>query len=214
MPVATRRMSERERQREEQTYNGIEDRVSKGVMMYPVFCTAKIPSEILDEFIDESYAGIIDTIGEDVSDPGASPCILQTTDLGSITHGSRKPMPDFESPFLNWTDKQVRDWATKESRLERSYIATRTFTIFDQNTINNKVCRVGYISVYKEDTDYRMLSEVFYADIMVRVPLEEAEICWEETLSGVDGVFDRNAIDEERAMVEKSRKELEQGKRK
>ncbi|EFQ97989.1 hypothetical protein MGYG_01025 [Nannizzia gypsea CBS 118893] len=208
MPVTTRRMSDRQRQEVDHTYNGIEDRVSECVTMYPVFCTAKIPSDILDEFIDESYAGIRDTIGEgDLPGYGMSPCILQTTDLDSITHGSRKPMPvDFESPFLNWTDEQVREWATKASRPGHPSFAHRTFTILDQNTIDNKVCRVGYISVNEEDDDYRMLSEVFYADIMARVPLEEAEICWDETLLGVgaDGVLD--PTEEARKMVEDSRK--------
>lgn len=42
------------------------------------------------------------------SESGCSPCILQTTDLDSITHGSRKPMPEFESPFLNMTDNEIR----------------------------------------------------------------------------------------------------------
>ena len=51
-----------------------------------------------------------------------------------------------------------------------------------------------------------MLSEVFYADIMVRVPLELAEISWDETLLSVgeNGVLD--PVDE-RAWAEKSRKE-------
>ncbi|KAM5434562.1 hypothetical protein MferCBS31731_006664 [Microsporum ferrugineum] len=196
MPVTTRKMNEKRRKKEEETYGTIEDRVCYGAIMYPVFCTAKIPSQVLDEFIDESYAGIVDITGED--NGGGSPCILQTTDLETITHGSRKPMPDFESPFLNWTDEQIRDWATKESKIERGYIASSTFTILDENTIDAKVCRVGYISINGiEKADYRMLSEVFYADLMVRVPLEMAEISWDETLSGIDGVYDRKAIEAE-----------------
>ncbi|DAA74243.1 TPA_exp: hypothetical protein A8136_3741 [Trichophyton benhamiae CBS 112371] len=177
MPVTTRRMSDRQHQEEDHTYNGIEDRVPECITMYPVFCTAKIPSDILDEFIDESYAGIRDVIGEgDLPAYGMAPCILQTTDLDSITHGSRKPMPvDFESPFLNWTDEQVREWATKALRPGHPSFAQRTFTILDQNTVDNKICRVGYISVFQEDEDYGMLSEVFYGDIMARVPLELAE---------------------------------------
>lgn len=46
MPVTTRRMSDRQRQEEDHTYNGIEDRVSECITMYPVFCTAKIPSDV------------------------------------------------------------------------------------------------------------------------------------------------------------------------
>ncbi|KAM5454257.1 hypothetical protein MaudCBS49596_002271 [Microsporum audouinii] len=185
MSVTTRRMSERQRQEEEHT---IVDQVSRGVMMYPVFCTAKIPSEILDEFIDESYMGIIDTIGDNVPDHGASPYILPITDLDSIAHGSRKPMlVDFESPFLHWTDEQVRDWVTKESRLECSFIALRTFTI---------------------------QSIIRYAGSNGKAPLQMVEVDWEETMSGVDGVYGWKAIEKENAMLQKRRKELEQEKRK
>ncbi|EFE37392.1 hypothetical protein TRV_07961 [Trichophyton verrucosum HKI 0517] len=201
-------MSDRQHQEEDHTYNDIEDRVSECITMYPVFCTAKIPSDILDESIDESYAVIRDVIGEGgLPAYGMAPCILQTTDLDSITHGSRKPMPvDFESPFLNWTDEQVREWATKALRPGHLSFAQRTFTILDQSTVDNKVCRVGYISVFEEDEDYGMLSEVFYADIMARVPVELAEIFWDETLLSVgeNGVLDPV---EERTWAEKSRKE-------
>ncbi|KAM5458142.1 hypothetical protein MaudCBS49596_000053 [Microsporum audouinii] len=211
MPVTTRKMSKRQRQ-EEQKYGKIDDLVANYAMMYPVFCTAKIPSEILNEFIDESYAGIIDLLAPDIVDPGASPCILQTTDLDSITHGSRKPMPDFESPFLNWTDKQVRDWATKEWKRQRECFAMRTFTILDQNSIDNKVCRVGYISVREEDADYRMFHEVFYADLRIRIALQEAEISWTETILRADEVYDRKVMEKEAADVEKRRQELQQSK--
>lgn len=46
MPVTTRRMSNRQRQEVDHTYNGIEDRVSECITMCPVFCTAKIPSGV------------------------------------------------------------------------------------------------------------------------------------------------------------------------
>ncbi|EEQ31658.1 uncharacterized protein MCYG_04477 [Microsporum canis CBS 113480] len=147
-------------------------------------CSVLENLEILDEFIDESYTGIIDTIGDNVPDHGASSYILLITDLDSINHGSRKPMlVDFESPFLHWIDEHVRDWVTKESRLECSFIALRTFTIQSIIKSNGKA------------------------------PLQMVEVDWKETMSGVDGVYDWK-IEKENAMLQKRRKELEQEKRK
>ncbi|EEQ31053.1 hypothetical protein McanCB56680_003691 [Microsporum canis] len=76
--------------------------------MYVVFCTANIPSEALGNFIDEAYREIL--LSEDDTGPPGAPCILQTTDLSSISHGSRKPMAKLKSPFLNKADNEIRDW--------------------------------------------------------------------------------------------------------
>ncbi|EFQ99270.1 hypothetical protein MGYG_02283 [Nannizzia gypsea CBS 118893] len=204
MPVTTRKMSERRRQEEEQKYGQIDDRVATCCMMYPVFCTARIPSDILDEFIDQSYAGILDLLAPHIVDPGASPCILQTTDLDLIAHGSRKPMPNFESPFLNWTDEQVRDWATKEGKRQRQSFAMETFTILDQNSIDNKICRIGYIDNGEEDDDRRMLHGIFYADLQTRIPLNEVEVSWSETIPLMEetGVFDWTVMAKEQAEID------------
>jgi hypothetical protein len=48
--------------------------------------------------------------------PGDSLCIIETTDLDSIEHGSREPMQPFESPFLGMTDDQVRAWLKAHRR--------------------------------------------------------------------------------------------------
>jgi hypothetical protein len=85
---------------------------------------------MLDEFIDEAYEGWVDLVGEDAR--GASLCILQTTDLDSIIHGSRKPMPNFESLFLNQTDTEIREWMLNHPHPN---FARSTFTVLDQNTI-------------------------------------------------------------------------------
>lgn len=61
----------------------------------------------------------MDIVGEDGS--GSAPCI-QTTDLDSITHGSRKPMHEFDSPFLGWTEDQVRDWVIKHRHPNFAYL--------------------------------------------------------------------------------------------
>jgi hypothetical protein len=131
-------------------------------------------SQILDEFIDQAYEGWFYMVG-DPEDSGASPCILQTTDLDSIAHGSRKPMQDFESPFLDWTDHQIRDWMLKN---RRPNFAQFTFTILDQHATDRKVCRIGYVN--EDDPDDRMLWADFFAELQVRVPIEMCTMSWQE----------------------------------
>jgi hypothetical protein len=190
--------------------------------MYPVFCTANIPSkvlglsffpfltcfrsntcflQILDEFIDEAYKGWIDLVDDPKMWAGA-PCILQTTDLDSITHGSRKPTPDFESPFLNNTEDEIRDWMQKN---RHPNFAEFTFTILDQNTVDHKICRMGYVGHTPSDTDTRMLSSEFYVDLYIRVPLEMCTVDWDDIQStAAGGVYSRKVMEEEEEEVERS----------
>lgn len=113
-------------------------------------------------------------------------------------------MPNFESPFLNWTDEQVRDWATKEGKRQRQSFAMETFTILDQNSIDNKICRIGYIDNGEEDDDRRMLHGIFYADLQTRIPLNEVEVSWSETIPLMEetGVFDWTVMAKEQAEID------------
>lgn len=136
----------------------------------------------------------------DRTSSGASPCILQTTDLDSIAHGSRKPMPDFESPFLGMTDDEVRDWMLKHQHPPD--FAQSTFTILDQNTVERRISRIGYAG--EIDPDDRMLWADFFADLYVRVPIEMGTTGWDtEELVGTGEVFNRKVIEEQKAEVHK-----------
>lgn len=146
--------------------------------------------QILDDFIDEAYEGWFDLVGDIVS--GASPCILQTTDLDSVTHGSRKPMPNFESPFLNKTDNEIREWMMKH---RHPNFVESTFTILDQNTIEHRICRIGYVS--ENYPDDQMLWSDFYANLYVRVPIKMGTVGWDELLLGPGEVYNRKVIAEE-----------------
>jgi hypothetical protein len=120
-------------------------------------------------------------------DVGASPCILETANLDSVQHGSRKPARAFESPFLGKTDDEIRVWVKEHTHPN---FASLTFTILDEDTIKNKTCRVGYTR-----NDDRMLLTDFYATMCVRVPIEMATISWhEEGLVGTGRVFNRQYI--------------------
>jgi hypothetical protein len=66
-------------------------------MSFAVFFFPNTSLQILDEFIDEAYEGWFSMVPD--GDVGASTCILETTDLDSIAHGSRKPMRAFKSLF-------------------------------------------------------------------------------------------------------------------
>jgi hypothetical protein len=154
--------------------------------------------QILDEFTDQAYEGWFDMVG-DPNAAGSSPCILQTTDLDSVSHGSRKPIPDFDSPFLNWTESEIRDWMLKN---RHPNFVESTFTILDQNTIDRKVCRIGYID--EVEPDNRMLWADFFAELQVRVPIEMGTLSWqEEEFVGTEKVLDRKVLKAEKAKVPK-----------
>ncbi|KAK2758746.1 hypothetical protein FQN54_003436 [Arachnomyces sp. PD_36] len=201
MPVLTRNQ-EHQQQREKQdvAYKLREDRVSECAGMFPVFCTANIPPNILDDFIDQAYEGFADC----VNDPGPShicPCILQTKDLDSIAHGSRKPMPKFESPFLNYTDDEIREWF-KENICGRSHpdFAQSTFTILDQDTVEKGVCRMGYVDGLDPDEDLRMIRTDPYVDLYIRPAIEECTEDWDDEVRAADGrVSDRRLLEREHA---------------
>jgi hypothetical protein len=121
-------------------------------------------------------------------DVGASSCILETTDLDSITHGSRKPMRAFKSPFLGKSDDEIRTWIKEH---KHPNFAQLTFTILDEDTIKNKTCRVGYIL-----GDNRMLLADFYGNMYIRVPIEMVTLSWdEEEYVGTGKVFDQRYIE-------------------
>lgn len=136
---------------------------------------------------------------DDPAGSGASPCILQTTDLDSIAHGSRKPMPDFESPFLNMTDNEIRDWMLQH---RHPNFAQLTFTILDQNTVEHQISRIGY--VWEDDPDDRMLLADFFAGLYIRVPISMGTISWdEEDLVGTEKIIDRKVLEAQKAKAQK-----------
>lgn len=106
-------------------------------------------------------------------------------------------MPNFDSPFLNKSDDEIRDWMQKH---RHSNFAELTFTILDQNTVDRRVCRMGYINENNPDT--RMLRTDFFVDLYIRVPLEECTIDWNDELESAEGqVFDRKKIEKFHAKV-------------
>lgn len=77
-------------------------------------------------------------------------------------------MPNFESPFLNKTDIEIREWKHRHSNF-----AEARFTILDRNTVERRICQIGFSS--EESPDYRMLWSDPYADLYLRVPVEREE---------------------------------------
>ncbi|EGD87287.1 hypothetical protein H112_05826 [Trichophyton rubrum D6] len=65
MPARARKISEKRRLENQQDYG--------------------IPPKVFEELMDESYAVILDHIRPDIPVPGAALCIIQATDLDSIT---------------------------------------------------------------------------------------------------------------------------------
>lgn len=125
---------------------------------------------------------------------GGTACILQTTDLDSITHGSRPTMKAFESPFLDFTEPQVRQWLKDHPHKN---FASRSYAIMDEDTVANKTLRIGCLDTnIRGKEDDRTLLVDFFAHMYIRVPLEMATVSWfEEGRVGTDKVFDKKYIE-------------------
>lgn len=104
-------------------------------------------------------------------------------------------MPDFETPFLNWTDDEVRTWGSEHTKGNGKF-ANSTFTILDEDTIKNKTSRIGYMG--GSYPDKRMMLADFYAEMYVRVPMEVATMSWfEQGFVGTGEVYNREIIEKE-----------------
>lgn len=109
-------------------------------------------------------------------------------------------MKALDSPFLGRTDQEIRTFM-QENR--NRHFASTTFTIFDEDTIKYKTCRIGDAS---EKCDERILIADFYTNMVVRVPIEMGvRFLREEKLLGTGKVYNREFMEEE-YRVEKERR--------
>lgn len=138
---------------------------------------AKLTSQILDELLVESKKGTCAMLGNDEGIPGECICILDTTDLNSVVHGSRTPMQPFESPFIGWTDDECRSWINEHRHL---YFAEYNFIVLDKDTAKNKTCCVGYTYVNEPMGD-KMLITDFYTCMHSMPAIEVGTLLWDET---------------------------------
>ncbi|KAL5345378.1 hypothetical protein ACLOAV_009749 [Pseudogymnoascus australis] len=163
--------------------------------MYPAFVTAPIPVKILDELIDEAKNSVYGMMGDnDRGVPSDCLCILDTENLDSVIHGSRKPVQPFESPFIGMTDDEVRSWMNEN---KHPNFAECTFVVLDGDTAKNKTCRIGATDFIPVDSD-RMITTDFYGIMFVMVPVEMATCSWydhEEFYQGSDKVLNREYIE-------------------
>jgi len=115
-------------------------------------------------------------------------------------------MQAFDLPFLGKTDGEIRTFMQENgNRLFASF----TFTILDEETIQNKTCRIGDAS---EKFDERILLTDFYTNMVVRVPIEEGvRFLREEELLGTGKVYTREFM-EAQYMVARERIEGKQAK--
>jgi hypothetical protein len=111
--------------------------------------------------------------------PDCPPCIITTTDLDSIKHGSRMPMQAFESPFLGMKDDEVRAWM-KERWREDAF--SMTFAILDEDTVKNKTCRIGYIDPFDSGEEHadKMVPSDFFVRIYTRIAIDEVTMGWDD----------------------------------
>lgn len=128
-------------------------------------------------------------IAEDAN-VGGFACILETEDLDAVKYGSRTPMKAFESPFVGFTDAQVRQWVKDHPH---DNFASGSFAIMDEDTMANKTLRVGcLIPNIRGKEDDKILLTNFVSHMDVRVRLEQRIISWfEESKVGTAEVYDR-----------------------
>lgn len=96
-------------------------------------------------------------IRDDRGVPGDCLCTLDTENLDSVIHGSRKPMQPFESPFIGMTDDEVRSWMNEH---QHPHFAECTFAVLDGDTAKNKTCRIRVTDFVPVDS-HRMITNRF-----------------------------------------------------
>lgn len=122
------------------------------------YCLAQIP----DELLEQSQKGLNGLIGRDPSGDKKNPTMyylyfLDTMDLNSVVHGSRKSMQPFESPFIGWTDDECRSWMNEH---QHPYFSRLNFLVLDKDTVK-KTCRVGYMKANESKGDQMLIADFY-----------------------------------------------------
>ncbi|RMZ69452.1 hypothetical protein GMOD_00006264 [Pyrenophora seminiperda CCB06] len=108
----------------------------------PVFCTAKIPPEILvvnsiqllNEFLAEAFEA------KELKEVGCThiAILVDTTDISKLTKPSRPPVKnDLNYPFLGWKLDELVEFARQFDRTAHGIIDTE-FVILDDQSIKDK----------------------------------------------------------------------------
>ncbi|MCJ1309909.1 hypothetical protein MMC25_003570 [Agyrium rufum] len=108
----------------------------KYVQFFPIFCTAQIPTEILDNLLQQ-------TSGSE-NFPDNRPVILTSTDVKTFVEPSRSPVVSFDSPFLEWIIDQVYEFfhaiVSPSSGGRLGPWPNHTFIVCDERTIEDQTC--------------------------------------------------------------------------
>ncbi|KAG9190069.1 hypothetical protein G6011_08157 [Alternaria panax] len=102
----------------------------------PVFCTASIPRQMLEEFITLSHG--VPEFEEEDEGPAV---LIDTQDISRITSYTSVPLSDdLSTPFLDWSAEAIIEWAEQHLNRQRDGIAPYELVILDQQTLKDKTC--------------------------------------------------------------------------
>ncbi|EDU47186.1 hypothetical protein PtrSN002B_002215 [Pyrenophora tritici-repentis] len=100
----------------------------------PVFCTARIPPELLNEFLAEAFEA------SELKDVECThiAILVDTTDINQLTEPTRPPVKEkLQYPFLNWSLDDLVNFARQFDRTAHGIIDTE-FVILDEQTLKDK----------------------------------------------------------------------------
>jgi hypothetical protein len=131
-----------------------EDRIDEdSCQLFPVFCTANISSEAEAKTLVKIYANLmlwqilssflkkVREGAKEFDQNGYAPCILHSTDISAITHGSRYPYPAFSSPFIGKTVNEILNLFLSIRRPLNWEWSHSIFFILDEQTARDgKTC--------------------------------------------------------------------------
>ncbi|KAL1793873.1 hypothetical protein ACET3X_007294 [Alternaria dauci] len=101
----------------------------------PIFCTASIPRQVLEEFVTLSH-GV-----PDFEEVDGIAVLVDTQDISQITSYISAPVSeDPSTPFLNWSAQDVIAWAAQHLDRKRDGIAPYELVILDQQTLKDRTC--------------------------------------------------------------------------
>ncbi|MCJ1288529.1 hypothetical protein MMC34_000057 [Xylographa carneopallida] len=106
------------------------------IQRIPIFCTADIPTEILDSLLEFALPA--------AQELNYTPTLLTTTSTNPINPPPISPIQPFTSPFLNWPSAKVYRFFLSAIQPLSDELSgpwpAHTFLIFDACTVADQTC--------------------------------------------------------------------------
>ncbi|KAI1501815.1 hypothetical protein F5X99DRAFT_381121 [Biscogniauxia marginata] len=144
----------------------------------PVFCTAPISQDVLDEFFTHSLAA------PELQGADWIAVLVDTLNVAGITRPTRAPVGQPVSyPFRDWSVEDVAKFAEEHFDRARQGIVPEHFVILDKQTMDDKTCLLVTLKEGREAEGERLNVRADFRSSLVLLNLKSMGV-------GGDGHFE------------------------